>query len=52
MFLKHTFKIRLSGIFHEKRRKISEKFFQKRVAIYVNRTYYIIEVEQSGAKFQ
>ena len=52
MFLKHTFKIRLSGIFHEKRRRISEKFFQKRVAIYVNRTYYIIEVEQSGAKFQ
>ena len=34
--------------FFTKRRRISKNFFQKRVAIYVNRTYYIIEVEQSG----
>ena len=30
MFLKHTFKIRLSGIFHEKRRRISAKIFSKK----------------------
>jgi len=40
------------GKIDEKSRTFRKKFFQKRVAIYVNRTYYIIEVEQSGAKFQ